>query len=95
MLRQPLRAVEEDRLEQSLLRREMPADRARSNPSAPGYLINRDLQALGGEDGVRHLQHPLPIAPGISPQRPAGAAVDGLTIGGHTIHGRGWFLRHS
>ena len=66
--------VLDDRPVQILLGREVPVDRARADAGAPGDLVDRHREPLGGEGVVGDLEHAGAVARRVRAQRPVGSS---------------------
>jgi hypothetical protein len=70
VLHETVHPVGDDRLEQRLLGREVPVDRARADAGSAGDLVDRDRQPLRGERLVGHIEHTGTVASGVGTQLP-------------------------
>ena len=68
---EPVQPVVDDRLEQRLLRGEVPVERAGADARAPGDLVERHGDALLGERLLGDLEQPVPVALRVGAQRPS------------------------
>jgi hypothetical protein len=70
VLHETVHPVGDDRLEQRLLRREVPVHGARADTGSTGDLVDRDRQPLRRERLVGHIEHAGPVASGVGAQLP-------------------------